>query len=176
MKHIIQSSPAVAAPGRPRADRSPVIRTDGIYVLYTAFDDTLAAVRAAGAFAEPLGVPITLVHLRTVPYPLPLDRPGGASEVETDAFLARLRQECVDVRVRVYLCRDARRAIRMVFKPHSLIVVAGRRGWRPSEVKRRRQALEAAGHFVVFVDTFEGGGFASRTSSDNGHESPIAAA
>lgn len=152
------------------------IRTDGLYVVYTSFDDTLAAVGAAGTFAEPLGVPVTLVHLRTVPYTLPLDQPGGLSQVETDAFLARLREERPDVNVRVCLCRDRRRAIPMVFKPHSLIVVAGQRSWWPTEAERWRRALEAAGHFVVFVDTARPGALRARHESIADHESTSAAA
>jgi len=39
-----------------------------------------------------------------------------------------------------------------VFKPHSLIVVGGRIGWLPTRPERMRRMLEAAGHFVMFVD------------------------
>jgi hypothetical protein len=77
------------------------------------------------------------------------------SPVETDAFIARLRAETLDIRVRVYVCRDGRRAIPLAFRPHSLIVVAGQRSWWPIESERWRRTLEAAGHFVVFVDTSE---------------------
>jgi hypothetical protein len=47
------------------------------------------------------------------------------------------------------LQRDFSRAAR----PHSLIVIAGRRSWWPTRTERWRRSLEAAGHFVVFVDT-----------------------
>ena len=157
MSQIIQlASAAVANRRMPApAQHNPAIRTDTVNVVFTSIDDTIAAVRVAADFARSLGVPVTLIHVRTVRYALPVDEPGGMSPVETEAFIERLRAENVDIRVRVYLCRDQRPAIPLAFKPHSLIVVAGRRGWWPTESERWRRMLEAAGHFVVFVDTSE---------------------
>jgi hypothetical protein len=100
-----------------------------------------------------MGVPVTVVHFRTVPFALPVDEPTGVSPAETEAFLERLRAEGVNARVRVYLCRDERRAIPFAFKPHSLIVMSGQHRWWPTHAERWRRVLEAAGHFVVLVDT-----------------------
>ena len=155
MRQIIplESAPARHAGGPLFPHGDPPIRTDAVYVVYTSIDDTLAAVRVASDFAKPLGVPVTLIQIRTVPYSLPVDEPGGQSPVETDAFIARLRAEDLDIRVRVCLCRDERQAIPLAFTPHSLIVVAGQRRWWPTESERWHRMLEAAGHFIVFVDT-----------------------
>jgi hypothetical protein len=157
MSQIIKlASAAVEAPRGPLLEHSdPAIRTDAVYVVFTSIDGTLAAVRVAGDFARAFGVPVTLIHFRTVPYALSVDEPTGVSPVETDAFIARLRAETLDIRVRVYVCRSGRRAIPLAFRPHSLIVVAGQHGWWPTESERWRRTLEAAGHFVVFVDTSE---------------------
>ena len=157
MTQVIQFAPAaVEKGGAPRPERRhPAIRTDAVYVVFTSIDETLAAVRVAADFAEALGVPVTLIHFRTVPYPLPVNEPGGTSPVETDAFIERLRAEGLEIRVRVYLCRDKRRAIPLGFRPHSLIVVAGQRSWWPTASERWCRLLQAAGHFVVFVDTSE---------------------
>jgi hypothetical protein len=157
MTQIIQlASAAVEATRGPSLDHGdPTIRTDAIYVIYTTIEGTLAAVRVAGDFGQALGVPVTLIHFRTVPYALPVDAPCGVSPVETAAFLERLRAEGRDIRVNVYLCRDEHDAIPLALRPHSLIVAAGRRSWWPTGSARRRRMLEAAGHFVVFVDTCE---------------------
>jgi len=157
MRHIIEStSTAVETPrGRLVEFTGPSIRTDAVYVVFTSIEETLAAVRVAGDFARALGVPVTLVHFRPVPYALPVDQPCGISPVETEAFIARLRVECLDVRVRVWSCRDERRAMRLAFKGHSLIVIAGRRRWWPTRSGRLRRMLEEAGHYVVFADTSE---------------------
>ena len=157
------ASAAVDDPsGSPLEHGDQAIRTDAVYVVFTSIEDTLAAVRVAGDFAKALGVPLTLTHFRTVPFALPLDKPGGLSPIETDVFLTRLRAEGLDMRVHVHLCRDERRAIPLAFKPQSLIVVAGRRRWWPTESARWRRMLEAAGHFVLFVDTAEYGARGTR--------------
>jgi len=157
MGQIIQLASAAAAHRRIPVPEPlhPSIRTDAVHVVFTSTDDTLAAVRVAGDFAKALGVPVSLVHFRTVPYALPVDAPAGLSPVETDAFIGRLRAEGFNIRVRVYLCRDRRRAIALAFEPHSLIVVAGRRRWWPRQSERWRRMLEAAGHFVVSIDASE---------------------
>jgi len=134
---------------------APPIRTDGVYVVHTSIEDTLAAVTVADRLATAMSVPLTLVHFRAVPYQLPVDVPVGVSPVETDGFVARLRDEGFDVRVQVLLCRDERQTIPLAFKRHSLIVLAGRHRRWPTQVERLRRWLEAAGHFVVFVDTSE---------------------
>ena len=130
----------------------PTIRTDAVYVVYTTIGETLSAVRVASDFAGAFGVPVTVIHFRAVPYELPVDAPTGLSPVETDPFLERLRTECPDAQVRVYLCRNAQQAIAEAFTPHSLIVIAGRHGWWLTRSERWRRVLEAAGHHVVFVD------------------------
>ena len=155
MNQIIQLASAAEQPLGGLEASNPAIRTDGVFVIYSTIDDTLAAVRVAGNFAKALSVPVTLIHFRTVPYALPLDEPTGISSVETDAFITRLRAESLDIRVRVYLCRDERRAIPLALKDHSLILVAGQRRWWRTESERWHRRLEAAGHFVVFVDTSE---------------------
>jgi hypothetical protein len=133
---------------------APWIRTDRIYLLYTGVEPTLAAAHAAAPFAEVLGVPLIVVHFRTVPYPLAVDAPAGISPIQTAEFLRRLRGEALDARVRVYLCRDEQRSMPRALTTHSLVVLGGHRGnWWPSRIERSRRLLEAAGYFVIFVDT-----------------------
>ena len=135
-----------------RTNSEPAIRTDTVYVVFTSIGETLAAMHVAGDFARVLGVPITIVHFRTVPYALPADEPNGLSPAETDAFIERLRDEHEDVRIRVYLCRDERQAVPLAFKPHSLIVIAGRPSYWPTRSERWRRMLEAAGHYVILAN------------------------
>jgi len=147
-------SPALARAAE-LATPTPAVRTDAIYVVFTTLDDTLSAVRVADEFAGSLGVPITVVHFRTVPYAVPVEEAGGISPIETELFVKRLRATGKDVQLRVYLCRDELRSVPSAFKPHSVIVIAGHRSWWPTHAERLRRALEAAGHFVVFVDPSE---------------------
>jgi len=171
MRHVI-TVPAVTGkrlkdvrgfPAEPGlAPEGPTISTTAVYVVYTTVDETLAAIRVAVDFAEVLRVPVTVVHVRTVPYTLPVDTPPGISPLATAAFAERLRREGLNVGLGVYQCRDERQAMSSAFAPHSLIVAAGRRRWWPTRAERMRRALEAAGHFVVFVDTAERGARGSR--------------
>ncbi len=155
MNHSVYVTPAIEADSGRLApesgDRS--IRTDGVYVVYTSFDETLKGVRVAGRFARALNVPVTLVHLRELPFAVPIHAPGGLTPVEASAFIERLRAEGVDVQIHVCLCRDKRRVIGAALAPHSLVVVAGRHRFWPTEAERWRRRLEAGGHYVVFVDT-----------------------
>jgi pimeloyl-ACP methyl ester carboxylesterase len=135
-----------------RTPDSQDLRTNAVYVLYTSIDETFAALRIAGSFADALNVPLILVHYRTVPYPLAVDHPSGVSPIESEEFLERLRVERMDVMSRVYLCRDDRHAMGAALSMPSLVVVGGRRRWWPTKVQRWRRALEKAGHYVVFVE------------------------
>ena len=120
--------------------------------LISSPDETLAALRIAGGFADALNVPLILVHYRAVPYPLAVDHPPGVSPIHSEQFLERLRAEEIDVVSRVYLCRDDRRAIGTALNMPSLVVVGGRRRWWPTKAQNWQRALEAAGHYVVFVE------------------------
>jgi hypothetical protein len=151
----LQRSSSVSAAGRVLRHHPdhPSIRTDRVYLLYTGIEATLKAARAAAPFAEALGVPLTVVHFRTVPYQLPIDSPAGISPIETASFFRRLRKEGIDARIQVYLCRDDQRTMPRALRTHSLVVLGGRSSWWPSRVERSRRLLEATGHFVIFIDT-----------------------
>ena len=141
--------------------RQVAIRTDAVHVVFTSIDETLRAVRIGGRLAKALGVSLTLVEARIVPGVLAVNAPTGLSSPETDVCMDRIhdagRAAGVDVRVRVYLCRHVGHVVPLAFKPHSLIVIAGQRSWWPTRTERWRRSLEAAGHFVVFVDDAEPG-------------------
>lgn len=145
-------------------NEAAAVRTDAVYVVFTTVEDTLAAARVAAGFAGAMAVPLTVVHFRVVPHPLAVDAPVGMSPVETDWFIARLKAEGVNVHVRVILCRDTPGLLAMAFKPHSLVILAGRRSWWPTRAERWRRCLENGGHLVVFVDRAK-----HRVSEDKTH-------
>jgi hypothetical protein len=133
-------------------DCDPSIRSDAVYVLFTTIEATLAAARVGHDFATVMSVPLKLVQVRTVPYPLSVDAPTGVSPLETDEFRARLKAAGVDAQFHVVLCRDERCVIATAVPAHSLVILAGHRRWWPTRPERWRRALDLAGHFVVFVD------------------------
>ena len=139
------------------------LRTDAVSVVYTTFEDTLEAVRVAADLAQAMQVPLRVVHFRTVPVQIPVNHPDGLSPVETDTFVARLQQEGITTaRVRVYLCRDEATTIPFAFRPHSIVVIGGRRSLWPTRAERWRRTLESAGHFVMFVDSSDHQGHEER--------------
>jgi hypothetical protein len=123
-----------------------------VYVVFTTIDQTLRAVRVARRLADAMGSGVTVVHFQSVDFGAPLEDPVGISPVETDDFTSRLEAEGAPIRVRVWVCRDARRAISLALGAHALVVVGGRRRWWPTRSGRWQRRLEAQGHFVVFVD------------------------
>jgi hypothetical protein len=128
------------------------MQTDAVSVVYTGFDETLQAARVGAVLATQMRVPLRIVHFRTVPRQLHVDRPEGLSPIESDDFAARLVEEGISARARVYLCRDEATTIPYAFKPHSLVLIGGHGSWLPTRIERWRHALEHAGHFVVLVE------------------------
>ena len=125
---------------------------DRVFVVFTTLADTMAAVDVADGLARSRGVPVTVVHFRTVSHALPVDRPDGISPLESEDFHGELCAHGRFVDARIILCRDERTAIAQAFTPHSLIVVGGRRRWWPTRAEKWCRMLEDAGHYVVFVD------------------------
>jgi hypothetical protein len=116
-----------------------VVRTDSVNVVFTTADDTLAAVHVASAIGKALAAPLTVIHFSPVSSP-------------TESFIERVRAEGIEARVRVYLCGLDDQVLPNALRPHSFIVIGGRRSWWPTAAERLRRRLEAAGHFVLFVD------------------------
>jgi hypothetical protein len=141
------------------------VRTESVSVLFTTEEATLAAARVASAMAKAMGVPVSVIDVRTVPYPLSMDSPVESSPVESEAFKQRLEMAGVDARVRVFWCRNRKSVVPRAFGGHSLIVIGGKRRWWRTEPERWRRRLEAAGHFVLFVDVRDAGGLDSLEAS-----------
>jgi len=155
MAPLLQETAAVATAGRMRTPgnaRPVAISTDAVSVVYTGITETLRAARVGAALAARMGVPLRVVHFRTVPRQLDVNRPDGLSPIESEEFTTRLLEEGISARARVYLCRDEAKTIPYAFKPHSIVVIGGHHSWLPTRIERWRHALEDAGHFVVLVE------------------------
>ena len=124
-----------------------------IAVVFTSVDATLAALREAGALAARLCGRITLLVPQVVPYPLPLTSPPVLIDWNERRFSVIAAESTVDTTVRLYLCRDRMETLLEVLRPHSLIVVGGRKRWWPSDEKRLVGKLRRAGHEVIFKET-----------------------
>ncbi len=142
--------PAVAGPGQPE-DGEPEFPLN-IDVIFTAVEETLTALRTAGELARRLNARITLVVPQVVPYPAPLDSPPVLIEFNENRFRVIASQASVETSVRIYLCRDRGEALKRILKPHSLVVLGGRKMWWPTAERRLAWKLRRAGHEVVYAE------------------------
>jgi hypothetical protein len=143
--------PVTGSPDRPGTSESePQLNVD---VVFTSIEPTLAALREAGALAGRLKGRITLVVPQIVPYPLPLKTPPVLIEFNEKRFRVIASESRVETTVRIYLCRDDIEALATVLKPHSVVVLGGRRRWWPTPGKRLARKLRRAGHEVIFTET-----------------------
>jgi hypothetical protein len=152
MANSLERAPLESSTAPCQRSAGHAVRTSQVCVVFTTLDETLTAIPVADQLARALGVPLTVVHLRAVPYPLQVDQPAGHSPIETDVFAERLRADGIDARVCVFLCRNPLHTVATALRPRSLVVIGGRRSWWPTAGERWRRTLEAQGHFVLFVD------------------------
>ncbi|HUI82191.1 MAG TPA: hypothetical protein VLY24_29920 [Bryobacteraceae bacterium] len=138
------------------AFRRPVETEDAtlkITVVYTSDEATLAAMREAAVLAGSLQAKVTLVYPQIVPYP----RPITTSPVEPAFTERRLRnlasQVPLDTDIHICLCRDPQDALNTELRPHSVVVVGGRKRWWPTGEMSLARKLRRAGHEVIFTET-----------------------
>ena len=123
-----------------------------ITVVFTAVNDTIAALKKAGAMAESLGGRLTLVVLQIVPFPLPLTSPPVLLEFQEKRFREIASESPVDTTVQLYLCRDRDDTLRKALKPHSLVVIGGRKRFWPTLASRMARQLLKDGHQVILTE------------------------
>jgi hypothetical protein len=123
-----------------------------ITVIFTGLDDTIAALRKAGAMAESLRARITLVVTQIVPFPLPLTSPPVLLDFQERRFREIAAESPVDTTVQLYLCRDGNETLHKVLKPHSLVVIGGRKRFWLTRSSRLARRLRKAGHEVILTE------------------------
>jgi hypothetical protein len=147
---LSQPVPSPAADDDRATDALPV----EVNVIHTDPRCTATALEFAARMARNLGVCIRIRAVVSVPLQLPMDQSLISVQFMERLLcdLARKFGAGVDEKtVQVHLCRDRIEALLRVLKPHSLVVVAGRKRWWPTPATRLTQALRDNGHDVVFV-------------------------
>jgi hypothetical protein len=139
-----------AAQSSQAALRDAACCTSEVCVLFTTVEQTHSAIRVAKDLARALAASLTLINVRPTSYPLQSTPPDADESVHR--FVQQVRWQGVEIAVRSYVCGNDRQAIPFAFRPHSIIVVGGKRTWLPTRTERLRRDLEAAGHFVLLVD------------------------
>jgi hypothetical protein len=122
-----------------------------VNVLVTRERATLSALKRAGHLSHQLGARIKVIVPQIVPFPLQLTRPTIQPE-----FMARKARAIVDcsilqAEIRVCLCRRPLDAVISVLKPHSLILVGGRKRLWPTSEELLAKQIERQGHQVILI-------------------------
>ena len=153
-----QSNGAIAKPARPpvsweMAEGLGPGRLE-VNVIFTDPQATVVALKTAGSLARDLGACIRLRAAIAVPYELPLDKPLMSvpfTERLLSDLVCRLELGTFEPSVHLYLCRDQVDTLLQVLRPNSLVVIGGRKHWRPAAERRMAKALRFKGHRVVFI-------------------------
>jgi hypothetical protein len=146
----------ISPPSVQRPERPPVKEAEprlNVFVVFTSVEATLAALKQAGHLAAELGGRIILMALQVVPYPLPLTRPPVGRDWNERRLRLIAGESRVETIVNVHLCRDWRQTLENALRPHSLVVLGGRKRWWPTREAKLARSLRYAGHEVILIET-----------------------
>lgn len=144
-------TPSVNRP--PRLEPAETTSKLNVIVIFTSVDATLQALKEAGNLAHQLNGRIMLVAPQVVPYPLPLASPPVLLDWNERRLRVIADESAVETIVRIYLCRDRWQALEQALRPHSVVVVGGRKRWWPTRESRLARRLRRAGHQVILTET-----------------------
>jgi len=133
-----------------QADLGDEPRMD-IIVVFTDEAGTRAALQMAYALSRKLRAYIRLFVPYEVPYTLPLHKPGVAVEFLAGQIRDLISTVSFGIEGHLHLCRDKRRALRLLLTPHSLVVVGGKKRWWQTSAQEIERSLRDDGHQVIFA-------------------------
>jgi hypothetical protein len=123
-----------------------------VTVIFTDGRGTLAALQRADRLAPQLEAYIRLLMAYEVPYALPLTRPAVPVQFLEGQIRDLVGKTRLQVAAHICLCRDKRRALELLLRPHSLVVMGGERHWWLSSARKLARTLEKNGHEVIFAE------------------------
>ena len=122
-----------------------------IAVVFTDFEETGTALKAAAKLSLGLRAAIDLIVPQVVPFPLPLAEPP----VPTSFTLRRLDDLAsaanVEPDILVYLCRDVIQTLAHVLKTYSVIMVGSKKRRLAAKPKHLAKALRRKGLPVILA-------------------------
>jgi hypothetical protein len=113
-----------------------------VVVPFSSVRETAAALEWAAGLAHELGGRITILVPQVVPYALPLNQPPVSLDWLRNKFATLARDQTLETRVVIGLCRDPEQFLEHALQPNSTLVM------RRSRLARR---LSALGHNVILV-------------------------
>lgn len=134
--------------GRPES-----LRELAVCVPYTNSDLTRAALTATVTLTRNLGARVTLIGVLVVPFPLPLQRPGVSLNFVEQELQAAARDIELELDAQIVIARDRQDAFRRAISPESLVVLATKKRWWPTQQAKLARLLVRAGHRVALLET-----------------------
>jgi hypothetical protein len=122
-----------------------------VTVLYTSVPATLAALRRAALLARDLGATIRILNVRTVPYPLPLDKPPVDREVVARNISTLADGQPIPTRIEICFGRDMVESLLQSLRPNSIVLVGSKTKWWPAKERRLAKQLARHGHQIILV-------------------------
>jgi hypothetical protein len=128
-------------------------------VVYTGEAGTLAALKVADDIARRLGSRTVLGIPAIVPPQYALENPLLPIDLFEQRALraisaSGIREDAVSVQI--WLCRDRKKCLQQILRPHSLIVIGGRWHWWWRDEWKLEKWLCGHGHRVIFADVRAG--------------------
>jgi hypothetical protein len=99
----------------------------------------------ADGLAQKLEAHIRLLMPYEVPYTLPLTKPAVPVEFLEGQIRNLAGKTRLEVAAHIYLCRDKKRTLKLLLRPHSLIVVGGKKRWWPTSAQKLAQVFASKG-------------------------------
>jgi hypothetical protein len=123
-----------------------------IAVIVTSFEDTVAAVKRAGALLNGLDGLISLVDVQPVHHALALERPPICPDFSRRKLVEIAKESTVEVRAHIFWCRSRAETLDKVLKSASPVLIGRRRSWWPGWEKKLAKKLQRLGHEVVVLE------------------------
>ena len=143
--------PAIGLPAFPKGDETN--RRLEIIVVHTSVHGTLTALTRAAALAKGLKARLRLVMMNVIPYPLPLDSPPIQRDFSERRLLEIASASPIETTVHLCMCRQRLETLIAFLRPHSLVVIGGRKTWWPTKEGKLARELRRAGHDVILAES-----------------------
>ncbi len=122
-----------------------------VFVPYSSAELTKLALAEAARLTKNLAAEITLFTVQIVPFPLPLDRPDVSPRFLERKLAQAICSAGVEADIRIAMARDPDLGYEKILTPHSLVVMATRRRWWPTDETKLARALARSGHSVALL-------------------------
>jgi hypothetical protein len=135
--------------------QSPVVSGTDLQVVipHRSTQLTRSALKYAATLAADLNVRLRLIDVQVVPYGVPLDEPTVAPKHLTRKLRQLALEGTLPVSVEIIFSRDWEQGFRRSLAPGSLVLMAMKRSWWPTNDKRFAARLRKLGHQVMWVES-----------------------